>query len=356
MVVKKKIFLGSSTEGYGDLKKVAAWLEDKVDLVRWDKPGVFAPGGHVLTDLLELSKTVDGAILFFTPDDLTDFRGEQTKQPRDNVLIEYGIFVATLGPHRAVICQKGVLREAADVRGLTTISLADPRKARKVVETWVDQLPSSELLNIRRVAIHLSETDAMLGDPAQLAAIRRFYMQVLHEFFRLRININTCGARHFRSVAYEFYAKEFLSDDKNREYMERYRDWIRWYWHRGSHVCPTEPPVFGARELADGRTRTLAEARDAAIVVAVCGRGGTVDQIETVLRETDKPVLVVGWFGGELLRFLEGAAGQNPRLIRASGEIRFDRYLSAWPEETSTLAANLTSALQRFFVDANARG
>jgi hypothetical protein len=138
-----KVFIGSSTESYEDLRTIGSWLEElQLEPLPWDKPGLFLPGENTLAKLLQTAEDVDAAIFIFGEDDRVWYRSDAMMQPRDNVLIEYGLFVGRLGPKRAIICRKGNPKTAADLHGITFITV-DPNRhegARLRLLAWARSL------------------------------------------------------------------------------------------------------------------------------------------------------------------------------------------------------------------------
>ena len=105
--MKKRVFIGSSVEAQPDLERVVGWLEEaNVTAVPWNAAGLFPIGSYLLPRLIEITTEVNGAVLLFTPDDRTWYRKGIVPQPRDNVLIEYGLFASRLGERAAVIASK----------------------------------------------------------------------------------------------------------------------------------------------------------------------------------------------------------------------------------------------------------
>lgn len=152
-----KFFIGSSKEARDCLDWLSKLIEElHHEAWRWDDPGMFSPGIPVLYRLIEISQSVDAAIFVFSDDDRTWYRGEEITQPRDNILIEYGMFAGQLGPPRAVICVKGSPRIATDVEGLTCIDISDGslRSGRVEIVKWiqtesVEQVYRTHLSSIR---------------------------------------------------------------------------------------------------------------------------------------------------------------------------------------------------------------
>jgi len=138
IMVGLRIFIGSSKERLGTVRTVARWIAEAGHTpVPWNEPGLFRPGDTILAALHALSRNVDGAILIFGSDDRVWYREDAVAQPRDNVLIEYGLFAAALGVTRTVICRVSGAKLASDLQGIVYADLASPKTARAAVDKWL---------------------------------------------------------------------------------------------------------------------------------------------------------------------------------------------------------------------------
>jgi hypothetical protein len=115
-----RLFIGSSSEGREVARNLQEELGSQVEVVRWDQ-GVFEPGGYTLDSLLDISASVDFAVLVATPDDTTVSRGETMPSARDNIVLEFGLFVGALGRNRTFLLATGELKLPTDVLGLTRL-------------------------------------------------------------------------------------------------------------------------------------------------------------------------------------------------------------------------------------------
>jgi hypothetical protein len=140
-----KVFLGSSTESREDMREVARWLEDAGhEPMPWDEPSLFLPGENTFSKIIEISKLVDAAIFIFSEDDRVWYRQDSVIQPRDNILIEYGLFAGALGQKRAIVCRKGTPKNATDLLGIVFVDLNMPHKARVSIRAWVSNLATQK--------------------------------------------------------------------------------------------------------------------------------------------------------------------------------------------------------------------
>jgi predicted nucleotide-binding protein len=137
-----RIFIGSSKESVtrGSVLKVALWLEEcGQQPVRWNHPGVFRPGEYIFPRLIEIAGEVDAAILLFAEDDVVWYRDDIVGQPRDNVLLEYGLFAGVLGSNRVIVAREGEARIPSDLGGLIYLALLPGQEitAQMHVLEWV---------------------------------------------------------------------------------------------------------------------------------------------------------------------------------------------------------------------------
>jgi hypothetical protein len=114
------VFIGSSGEGEAIAKAVQANLDRVCEGVIWTQ-GVFGLGKGNLENLVGDLHKFDFAILILTPDDLVHSRGELAASPRDNLLLELGLFIGHLGRERtfAVYDRNANLKLPSDLTGVT---------------------------------------------------------------------------------------------------------------------------------------------------------------------------------------------------------------------------------------------
>ncbi|MBK8256215.1 MAG: nucleotide-binding protein [Polyangiaceae bacterium] len=143
MTIRPRVFVGSSSEAAQVDRQVRSVLEAlQATAVGWRK--VFRPGDYALESLLGLGTTVDAALLIVTPDDLTTFRGTERMSPRDNVLLELGMFLSHFGKRRTGILHVKTDGKVAalpsDLHGITTLVFDEqsPSRAEEQLALWLD--------------------------------------------------------------------------------------------------------------------------------------------------------------------------------------------------------------------------
>jgi len=146
--MRKEIFIASSRESLSLVREIAVWVEEaQCKALCWDDPELFLPGDNTFLKLQEISKAVDGAILIFSEDDKIWYRGDSSMQPRDNLLIEYGLFAGNLGQHKAAICTSGDIKKATDLAGITVANLDPHHKqySRRKMLAWLNRIDNGKV-------------------------------------------------------------------------------------------------------------------------------------------------------------------------------------------------------------------
>lgn len=118
-----QLFIGSSSEGSEVAHTLQAVLEQrKVCQVEvWDQR-IFQPSGYALPSLLEVADRSDFAVLVATPDDMVTSRDKTAAAVRDNVILEFGLFVGALGLQRTYVLLTGEATLPSDMAGLTRLA------------------------------------------------------------------------------------------------------------------------------------------------------------------------------------------------------------------------------------------
>ena len=119
----------------------------------------FKPGDITIIKLIELANEVDGGIFLFSRDDTVRSRGRTFFSPRDNVLLEFGIFVSRFGLKRTMVIKVDgnathQLKIPSDLQGLT---YHQHKKTRETIEVIKDVFrPSNQ---IEKSNCHLLKID-----------------------------------------------------------------------------------------------------------------------------------------------------------------------------------------------------
>ena len=97
---KHRVFVGSSTEGLPVARQVKDLFGDDFECHLWTDE-MFKNNQGILQTILEESGAFDFGLMVMTKDDLVVSRNEIFASPRDNVLLEFGIFIGRAGDKRA---------------------------------------------------------------------------------------------------------------------------------------------------------------------------------------------------------------------------------------------------------------
>jgi hypothetical protein len=115
------MFIGSSVEGKLVAEAIQEDLDYEVASTVWHQ-GVFGLSGGTLETLVACLDEYDFAALVLTADDLIEKRNMSGKSPRDNVLLELGLFLGALGRYRTFIIHSRTNPPMlpTDLAGITT--------------------------------------------------------------------------------------------------------------------------------------------------------------------------------------------------------------------------------------------
>ena len=118
--LRASVFIGSSAEGLPVAEAIQVNLDYACEVTIWSQ-GIFGLSGGTLESLVDKLESFDFAILVLTPDDVEISRGESKQAPRDNVLLELGMFIGALGRKRSfIVYDRGKeLKIPSDLAGVT---------------------------------------------------------------------------------------------------------------------------------------------------------------------------------------------------------------------------------------------
>lgn len=122
-MIKKKVFIGSSSEELPLAEAAKSILAKDFDVVIWNESlwetAVFKINNNYLSDLLKASLKFDFGLLIGTKDDKIKFRGENYLQPRDNILFELGLFIGRLGLNNCAFLIDKNIKVLTDLNGIS---------------------------------------------------------------------------------------------------------------------------------------------------------------------------------------------------------------------------------------------
>lgn len=124
-----RVFIGSSRESFQFAEEIQRNLENaripNIEPVCW--PTVFQLGTYTLESLLLALKASSFGIFILAPDDYIEIRDQSYRIPRDNVILEMGMFIAGVGRENTFfVCPRNTneytLRLPSDLDGVTGAS------------------------------------------------------------------------------------------------------------------------------------------------------------------------------------------------------------------------------------------
>jgi hypoxanthine phosphoribosyltransferase len=98
---KPRVFVASSREGLPVARMVQQHLSHDALVTVWTD-NVFNPSDYAFESLERQLDAADCALFIMTPDDMVKTRGNAARAPRDNVVLELGLFAGRLGRRRAI--------------------------------------------------------------------------------------------------------------------------------------------------------------------------------------------------------------------------------------------------------------
>lgn len=131
---KTQVFIASSKEGIDVAYAIQELLEHSAECTVWTQ-GVFKPSSYTLIDLIENAKEKDFGVFVFSLDDTVTIRNDKKLSIRDNVLLEFGLFVGAIGLERCFIILPNDVEKfhlPTDLNGLTFLTYNPNRRDKNV--------------------------------------------------------------------------------------------------------------------------------------------------------------------------------------------------------------------------------
>ena len=121
--MKRKLFIGSSREGLSIAQKLKITIDkacgDWIETHIWKDGNIFSLNKNALDSLVKASRRFDYGVLVATKDDLVKSRRIKQAAPRDNVMLETGMFLGSLGLTRAFLLVEEKNKLPTDYNGVT---------------------------------------------------------------------------------------------------------------------------------------------------------------------------------------------------------------------------------------------
>jgi predicted nucleotide-binding protein/SAM-dependent methyltransferase len=167
-----------------------------IDLRPWNIE--FRPGDITVTRLLEIAPQLLGAVILLTGDDQTEERGESKPSPRDNLILEAGLFLGQLSLGNVLLLREENSKWPSDLLGVTPKKFASPPSERE----------GSVEITAKRVAAHISAFVARLSVTASpmSQALRRSIARAIRQAHGLEKKLISGPSEHPVDVPVPEYA------------------------------------------------------------------------------------------------------------------------------------------------------
>jgi hypothetical protein len=190
--MKRRIFIGSSTEGLGKAHFVSDLLASFGDIepVLWTE--IFKPGLLTFEALENVLLRCCAAVFVASADDETTIRGHAVRIPRSNIMLEFGLVAGRIGRQNIALCLFGGVALPSDLHGLTVIDMA-PEDSSPAPVTDAGMRPEDRLR---------LWTSGLLATADQIART-----DVLHGYsgrWEFTLQLNHWRGREFRFPSYAY--------------------------------------------------------------------------------------------------------------------------------------------------------
>ncbi len=169
-----RLLVASTKEALPYAKALQSLLSPEITAEIWDE-GLFGPGEYTLESLETHGRQFDGALVVATADDRVVSRRKASKAPRDNIVFEFGLFVAFFGRRRALLLVESTkaLKIPTDVGGLTCIRFAKSTPVEAGLEDTAK--------NLKRITSRWQETTVDAERVKRLDGLLRLVLNDIQE-------------------------------------------------------------------------------------------------------------------------------------------------------------------------------
>ncbi|MFL9829081.1 TIR domain-containing protein, partial [Rhodoplanes sp. SY1] len=126
---KPRLFIGSSSESLEIAYELQRSLDESVEVTVWTQ-GIFVPSSYTWVDIEQTLPSFDFAAYILKGEDFLILRGQQYHAARDNVILELGYSIGTLGRSRTYLItpkEPEDLRLPSDLFGLKLLTFSANR-------------------------------------------------------------------------------------------------------------------------------------------------------------------------------------------------------------------------------------
>ncbi|MEM7201819.1 MAG: TIR domain-containing protein [Planctomycetota bacterium] len=177
---KPRIFIGSTVEAQPSAERLRLQLETFSDPTVWAE--VFSRVGEQFLKSID-PRRFDFAVFLLTPEDQVTTRGKTLSAPRDNLVLEIGIFASGIGLERTLIAapiagRSRKVQLPSDLDGITVIPIASGRtnprsRPATITKAALAKITSSIEESVSRLGLRTSSFDKVLDLAVALVQSRQ---------------------------------------------------------------------------------------------------------------------------------------------------------------------------------------
>jgi uncharacterized SAM-dependent methyltransferase len=212
----KSIFIASASESKQVANIIARELERRgYRPMSWWKE--FPPGSITIERLMEIARRVDGAIFICSGIDKAWYRSDTVSMPRDNIILEFGMFIQSLGLKRTLLLKDEGTKLPTDLHSVAYENLLEDIStvAEKVADHF-DRVFDEAELPLRNERLNL------IADPE---VIPKFLSKEMSSDWLMRtFYIGLEGAKAWLNVASD---PEYQSEEVKAELRRIILDMIK---------------------------------------------------------------------------------------------------------------------------------
>lgn len=127
-VLRPRVFVASSSEDIQIARAVESNLSGECDVTSWERQ-VFTPSRVAIESLEKVIGAVDAAVIVLGDTDVSNIRGEEHRVPRDNVMLELGMFIGRIGRSQTfiIVPEESEPRIPSDLAGINRLRFRSRR-------------------------------------------------------------------------------------------------------------------------------------------------------------------------------------------------------------------------------------
>ena len=232
--MKRKLFIGSSTEGLKVAETIKSIIEKQcgnwINVNLWNGGDVFTLNAGTLESLVKATLQYDYAVLVATNDDIVESRGNQKSAARDNVIFEAGLFMGSLGNDRTFIVADKAINLPSDFNGTTVCYYSQNENdnldnACNIIITGLNKTRHSyQLRHLPSAALAMGYFDNYITHFCKIKKASKLKVIIPKKFNNIDEEISNYKSLHSSKE----YSRMFLR--RSRPVGYKYRDEKKTYW------------------------------------------------------------------------------------------------------------------------------